>query len=133
MQSQMPQFIAMENQYIDWSKSKEKTKEFECKIKDVDLKIILIRGRAIYPDGSITPAITNNTFNISSNDDEIKQLFEQSLVKSKKNDRYHFPNDKDRKFELRFFPNEISMKVTLLKEEKKYEPNETKKSECIIV
>lgn len=122
--------------YVSWSKSGEEKIALELKIENTDLKIILNRGCLVYPiPNSPTPVVLENSVNIASEDTRIKNIFEEALVKSGR--LFHFENDSDRKFELRFFPNELSINKKLEEENKENKelekPRWGLKYECVIL
>lgn len=130
-------FSDIENKYIIWSRSEEKTEEIITKTEGVDIKIVFNKGRWIYPlPNCPIPAVIENTINITSSDnDKIKSVLENSLLKDEK--CFSFPSCKYNKFEIRFFLNGSHLKNTLLREEKKYAPYESPRCglryECTII
>lgn len=111
-----------EDQYFTWTKTQEQTKEISCKLEEIDFKVIFNRGCYVYPVAYCpTPAVVSNSINISSEDARIKKLFQECLIKEQR-ELYRFPKDTNGfdSLELRFFPDEATLKNKLFSEAKQY-------------
>ena len=125
---------AIKEDYYAFSQSSEPTKEISYRFYEIDFKILFRRGYDVYPlSGCSLIFEVKNSINFSSNDERIKKLFNEIIVKfDLEKDSFHFSGDHCDRFLVNYFPDETSIQKAIADEDRKNRNKKNPKQTCFL-